>query len=78
MQPTLPQDLAPSPCIQICRMGTDGVCVGCLRSLAEIAAWTHAGQSERLQILRAVADRRNFQPSECRDAIQKTSKQCLG
>ncbi|HAC92448.1 MAG TPA: DUF1289 domain-containing protein [Planctomycetaceae bacterium] len=75
MLPTLPQDLAPSPCIQICRVGTDGVCVGCLRSLAEIAAWTQAGQSERLQILRAVADRKSFHPPKCQDAIRQTSKQ---
>lgn len=58
MTPQFPEALAPSPCIQICRVGDDGVCVGCFRNLAEIASWSQAGQSERLQILKAVAERR--------------------
>jgi len=31
----------PSPCINICRMdAASGWCSGCMRSLAEIAAWS--------------------------------------
>ena len=31
----------PSPCINICRMdATSGWCSGCMRNLAEIAAWS--------------------------------------
>jgi len=31
----------PSPCINICRMdATSGWCSGCMRSIAEIAAWS--------------------------------------
>ena len=31
----------PSPCISVCRMdAASGLCEGCLRTLAEIAAWS--------------------------------------
>lgn len=29
----------PSPCIDVCRMGPDGLCQGCLRTIDEIVAW---------------------------------------
>jgi len=29
-----------TPCIGICTLGTDGLCDGCLRTGAEIAAWS--------------------------------------
>lgn len=29
----------PSPCINICKMGPDGLCQGCLRTIEEIRAW---------------------------------------
>lgn len=49
----------PSPCINVCRMDPQGrFCEGCFRSLAEIAAWSRADDSERLRILAAVAERR--------------------
>lgn len=28
-----------SPCVNVCEMGDDGLCEGCLRTLDEIAAW---------------------------------------
>ncbi|HVU81024.1 MAG TPA: DUF1289 domain-containing protein, partial [Rhodanobacteraceae bacterium] len=28
-----------SPCIGVCRMDADGLCIGCRRTLAEIARW---------------------------------------
>jgi uncharacterized protein len=36
-----------SPCIGICELGTDGYCVGCHRSGAEIARWISMSDSER-------------------------------
>ncbi|RCS58585.1 DUF1289 domain-containing protein [Parvibium lacunae] len=47
-----------SPCRQICDIHPDtGWCVGCLRSLAEIAAWGSASESQRQQIWLQLTDR---------------------
>jgi hypothetical protein len=43
---------APSPCINICRLGANGLCVGCLRTLGEIAEWSGATNARRHEILR--------------------------
>lgn len=48
-----------SPCINICRMDkASGLCEGCFRSLAEIAAWGGASDAHKRDILAAVAERR--------------------
>lgn len=40
-----------SPCIRICRIDEDsGLCIGCLRSLDEIARWTSFTPDERARI----------------------------
>jgi predicted Fe-S protein YdhL (DUF1289 family) len=57
--PEAMQSPVPSPCISVCRIDpTSGLCVGCLRSLDEIACWGALDDSARRDILRAVADRR--------------------
>jgi len=48
-----------SPCIDICRIDPrSGYCVGCLRTLDEIAGWSRCDDDARRQILAAVAARR--------------------
>ncbi|MGE5945810.1 MAG: DUF1289 domain-containing protein [Betaproteobacteria bacterium] len=48
-----------SPCINVCRMDThSGLCVGCLRTIDEIADWARANDSRQVAILAAVARRR--------------------
>lgn len=51
--------MVPSPCINVCKMdpGT-GLCRGCFRTLDEIAAWSASSDATRLEILAAVARRR--------------------
>lgn len=44
----------PSPCVNICRLDAQGLCVGCRRTLAEIAEWPQASEARRLEILRAL------------------------
>ena len=46
-----------SPCVNICRLDAQGLCVGCRRTLGEIAEWPHAGDVRRLEILRALKAR---------------------
>jgi predicted Fe-S protein YdhL (DUF1289 family) len=41
-----------SPCINICRLDVRGLCVGCHRTLREIAEWSGASHARRREILR--------------------------
>jgi predicted Fe-S protein YdhL (DUF1289 family) len=36
-----------TPCIGICRLDAEGLCVGCRRTLAEIARWGTMDDAER-------------------------------
>jgi len=41
-----------SPCIRICQIDrATGLCIGCLRTLAEIAAWGGLGDAEKARIV---------------------------
>ncbi len=51
--------LVASPCIHVCRMDEQtGLCLGCFRSIEEIAVWSRASTDQRLQVLLAVERRR--------------------
>ncbi len=52
-----PPARVPSPCVSICALGDDDLCIGCQRSAAEIAAWALAGDAERRAVLALVARR---------------------
>ncbi len=53
----------PSPCIGVCRIDpASGLCVGCLRTLDEIAAWGALDDDARRGIWRAIAMRRGIEP----------------
>ena len=45
---------AASPCINICRLDAQGLCVGCRRTMQEIAEWPNASEARRREILRVV------------------------
>jgi predicted Fe-S protein YdhL (DUF1289 family) len=49
-----------SPCIRLCTLDDDDICVGCHRSVAEVCAWGGASDDERRQILAAVSERHNL------------------
>ena len=49
----------PSPCVSICQMDPQGgVCLGCYRTRAEIAAWRSLDQDDQLVLLDILRDRR--------------------
>jgi len=49
----------PSPCNSVCRMDAAGTyCIGCFRTLDEIAGWTQFGSDRRLQIWNELPARR--------------------
>jgi predicted Fe-S protein YdhL (DUF1289 family) len=47
-----PEDMTPvpSPCINLCEMGPDGLCRGCLRTIDEIVAWGSASDASKRQV----------------------------
>lgn len=48
-----------SPCVDVCSLAPDGVCLGCFRHIDEIARWAAADDSEKRQILARAAARRD-------------------
>jgi predicted Fe-S protein YdhL (DUF1289 family) len=47
-----------SPCVGVCILDADGVCIGCYRRVEEIAAWTRMTDFQKAQIIAALAKRR--------------------
>jgi predicted Fe-S protein YdhL (DUF1289 family) len=47
----------PSPCINVCRLNAQGLCIGCRRTLGEIAEWSQASDARRLEIVSALKTR---------------------
>ena len=45
-------DLAASPCISICLLNEDDICVGCYRSADEIRLWSRCDHQERIEVNR--------------------------
>ena len=46
---------APSPCVGVCRLDERALCVGCRRTIEEIAEWPRASEARRREILRDVS-----------------------
>ncbi|MFO1126728.1 MAG: DUF1289 domain-containing protein [Methylocystis sp.] len=48
-----------SPCIKICELGRDDVCVGCGRTRAEIAGWTSMSEPQKAKVVELAGRRRS-------------------
>jgi predicted Fe-S protein YdhL (DUF1289 family) len=49
-----------TPCVQVCVVdGQSGLCLGCHRTLREIAGWTRLTDGERAAIMAGLEDRRS-------------------
>lgn len=46
-----------SPCVSICALDEQDICIGCHRTGDEILRWTQMSNEERRQVLAEVADR---------------------
>jgi len=54
-----PDPSIPSPCVNVCKIdAAQTLCLGCARSLDEIARWSRADAAERLRIWRLLPARR--------------------
>jgi len=47
-----------SPCINICDLDDDSICLGCYRAIEEIAGWGMLDNSEKLEIIEKSEKRR--------------------
>lgn len=50
-------DKVSSPCVSICALDDNDICVGCHRSGDEITRWSQMSNEERRDVLRKVAER---------------------
>lgn len=50
-------DKVRSPCVQVCALDENDVCIGCQRTGDEILRWTRMTNDERREVLRQVAIR---------------------
>ena len=65
----------PSPCISVCQMDElDGICVGCYRTRAEIAAWGSMDQGDQILLLDILRDRRAKATGVPRRASRRNKK----
>jgi len=50
----------PTPCVKVCAVdGESGLCLGCFRTLSEIADWGRLDDSERQRLMATLASRRS-------------------
>jgi len=58
MSSTPPRAIA-TPCVKVCMVdGESGLCLGCFRTLPEIAAWARFSDEERAALMGELPDRR--------------------
>ncbi len=56
--------MATSPCIGVCRLDAQGkACIGCGRTIAEIAAWPALDEAERAKIVERLTAARQPAPA---------------
>ena len=57
-----PGDDVPSPCVSVCRMDAERVfCIGCLRTIPEIAGWSRSDTASKRSVWRAIEVRASAQ-----------------
>ncbi len=58
--PAAPPRAIATPCIQVCAIdGESGLCLGCYRSLKEVASWTRFTDAERAALMDELPHRRD-------------------
>lgn len=49
--------VAVSPCTKICVIGSNGLCLGCMRSTDEIGQWYYLPEKEKREVLKLLENR---------------------
>jgi len=42
----------PNPCVNLCSLNNNNVCIGCYRTIDEVGAWGRYDDEQRLQVLK--------------------------
>jgi len=59
--PAKPPRSVATPCVMVCTVdGTSGLCLGCFRTLPEIATWSRMSEEERAEIMGELEVRRGL------------------
>jgi uncharacterized protein len=56
--PAVPPPRLESPCINVCTLDAQKICIGCGRSIEEIAVWSRLGDEERRAVCERAARRK--------------------
>jgi len=48
-----------SPCINICKLNSSGLCDGCFRTLDEIAQWSKLTDEQKTIVLQKITERQD-------------------
>ncbi|WP_292041937.1 MULTISPECIES: DUF1289 domain-containing protein [unclassified Brevundimonas] len=57
LRPSPPRPIS-SPCVMVCAVdGASGLCLGCYRTLGEIAEWSRMGEENRQKIMQELPSR---------------------
>lgn len=59
-----------SPCVKVCKLDGHGFCLGCFRSLAEIARWSNLDEIEKSRVIALLDGRRKEFTQDNRDQNQ--------
>lgn len=54
---TVADDTVRSPCISVCALDAEDICVGCYRSAEEITLWTSLDNGAKRETIRRAAER---------------------
>lgn len=60
----------PSPCVNFCKLDSQGICVGCFRSMDEISRWSRMAEPEKSRVIAALDERRGKIPQILCDEVQ--------
>lgn len=59
--PARPPRSIATPCVMVCTVdGASGLCLGCFRTLPEIATWSRMSEEERAEIMRELNERKGL------------------
>ena len=52
-----------TPCVKVCKINSEsGLCVGCFRTLDEIAQWSRFDENEKSQVYKQISTRKIRHP----------------